>query len=99
VSTEGIRVSRQVKEKLDEIKKRNGHSSYDSVIRELLLMKKYEFTPHSIPWTLGELSCGHEIPHSCYIFKDSDSIFCPKCQDFKKIGAGPGIEEPKKEVK
>ena len=36
MSTEGIKVSRQVKEKLDEIKKRNGHSSYDSVIRELI---------------------------------------------------------------
>ena len=32
-----IWVSRQVKDKLEEIKRRNGHSSFDSVIRYLLM--------------------------------------------------------------
>jgi len=32
-----IRVSEQVKERLEEIKKRNGHTSLDSVIRYLLM--------------------------------------------------------------
>jgi hypothetical protein len=31
-----IRITQKVQEKLDEIKKRNGHQSYDSVIRYLL---------------------------------------------------------------
>lgn len=34
--TTHIRVSDYVKEKLDEIKKRNGHSSHDSVLRFLI---------------------------------------------------------------
>ena len=32
-----VGVSEQVKKVLDEIKKRNGHTSYDSVIRYLLM--------------------------------------------------------------
>jgi len=31
-----IQVSRQVKSQLDEVKDRNGHTTYDSVIRSLL---------------------------------------------------------------
>ena len=35
-TTTTIQVSEYVKSKLDKIKKRNGHTSYDSVLRYLL---------------------------------------------------------------
>lgn len=34
-----IKISKQTKDKLDQIKKSGGHTSYDSVIRELMTIR------------------------------------------------------------
>jgi hypothetical protein len=38
--TETMKVSKQVKKELDKIKEKEGHSSYDSVLRSRLGMNK-----------------------------------------------------------
>lgn len=53
--TESIKVSPQVKEKLESIKVKEGHTSYDSVIRMLLIIRAVfrKFHPRNI-WDIDK---------------------------------------------
>jgi len=44
METTTIQISKHVKKKLDELKKRNGHTSYDSVLRYLLHLENPLYT-------------------------------------------------------